>query len=448
MKILVVDDDYISRKNIARILRKQDYSVSVAIGGEEAIEIIKNNVFDLVLTDLVMKSINGLDLLTFIKKNRPEIEVILITGYGSVESAITALKSGAFHYLQKPIQVDELLNLVQKALESKCLKDTVIRLERKNEIAQDCPELVGKSRKISELRELIKRVAPSESSVMITGESGTGKELLASCIHKSSNRVRGQFLAINCGAFTEELLCNELFGHEKDAFTGARSSCPGILEACNGGTLFLDEIGDMPRAMQVKLLRAIEYKKVIRVGGTKQYDIDIRIISATNVKMKKAVEAGLFRQDLFYRLNVIPIHMPALVEYKSDIPLLINFFLNQINENSKKKLKGFSPDAIDILISYDYPGNVRELQNIIERASVMTSEEIIQPKDLPPDLIQFSTCTSRFNSEQPKSLADIEHEYIHWILEITNNNKSKAARILGIDRVSLYRKLKKYEISD
>lgn len=447
-KILVVDDDDATARNLGRLLKTDDTEIVMAASGREAMQQLFRTQFDVVLTDLVMNDFNGIEILIKAKDFNRDTEVIVITGYASVPTAIEAIKKGAFHYLEKPFKPDDVRHLVKQALEKVALKKEVSELTaRLNEHFRSVA-LIGQSKEIKEVLKLIEQVAQADCNVLIVGESGTGKEVAARMIHRLSARSQGKFLAINCGAFTEELLANELFGHERDAFTGASSTKIGIMESANGGTLFLDEIGDMPLSMQIKLLRAIQEREIIRVGGTKPIAIDVRIISATNQDLKKAISAGLFRQDLYYRLDVISIRMPPLRERKSDIPVLANYFLERSKMGSNRVIKGFSEEAMKILEKYDYPGNVRELENIIERAVVLTQEDYITPQDLPSDLREMELFSFSRDDNEIKKLQDIKHDYIQWVLNKVGRNKSKAAKLLGIDRASLWRYLKKFEIED
>ncbi|MFH0813199.1 MAG: sigma-54 dependent transcriptional regulator [Pseudomonadota bacterium] len=446
-KILIVEDDEVARKNLSRLLSRDGHKTTAASTGKEAIALLGKDSFDLVITDLVLGEMSGIDLLTEVKRQSEDIEVIVITGYASVATAIEATKKGAYHYLQKPLRADEVRHLIGKAIEKKKLKDQMKVLEEKVRDQAE-PELIGQSQSVAELAKLIRQVALSDTNVLITGESGTGKELVAKLIHHHSRRFKKTFVAFNCGGFTEELLANELFGHEKDAFTGATSTKTGLLESANGGTLFFDEVGDMPISMQVKLLRVIQERELIRVGGNKPIPIDVRIIGATNQDIKKTVAAGTFRHDLYYRLNVITINLPPLRERKEDIPLLAYYFLRRAMKKSDRNIKGFSDEALKILRSYDFPGNVRELENIVERAVALASGDTIEVRDLPPDLGEMEIYSYPYKNQEFKTLEALEREYIQWVLRKVDRNKTQAAKILGIDRASLWRKVKKYEVED
>ena len=445
-RILIVDDEHLTRKALRRILGNKGYEIKTAANGKEALDILEEEQFSLVLTDMVMGAVDGLDVLSKTKKIDPDTEVIIMTGYGSVNSAIEAIKKQAFHYIEKPLQPEGIRLLVTRALEKRRLNIKIQNLKKK--VDSGFEKIVGESSKIREIKRLIRQIATSDSNILITGESGTGKELIANAIHKVSRRSSKKILPINCASFTEELLANELFGHEKDAYTGATSLKPGLLENTNGGTIFFDEVGDMSLAMQAKLLRVIQERELIRVGGSKSVSIDIRIIAATNKDLKKAMSLGLFREDFFYRLNVIPIRLPSLSERKKDIPVLAQYFLNRFNAKSQKKISGFSKEAMEVLKSYDYPGNVRELENIVERSVSLTIAEIIGIEDLPEDLREIEVFKVKRDKLQLKSIQELENEYIDWVLEQCNHNKTRAAKILGIDRISLYRKLKKNQIID
>lgn len=447
-RILIVDDDDMTRKTLTRLLRREGFHISNASTGTAALQRLSEAPYDLVITDLVMGDIDGLELLTRIKNRYPNVEVILITGYASIPTAIEAVKKGAYHYLEKPLRSDETIHLARQAIEKKHLREQVKELEARIEGDFKEPILIGQSRNLVEVVKLIKQVAQVNCNVLITGESGTGKELAASMIHYHSHRRNRSFLAINCGGFAEDLLANELFGHEKGAYTGASTARAGLLETASGGTLFLDEIGDMPPSMQVKLLRAIQEQEVIRVGGNRPIAIDVRIISATNQELKKAVSAGVFRRDLFYRLNVVSIAIPPLRERREDIPLLAHFFFDRAAKRSHRKITRFSDEAMDALKNYYFPGNIRELENIIEHSVAMARDDIIRLKDLPPDLSEMDVFSFEQTDNKVMSLREIEQNYIQWVLNRVGRNKTKAAKLLGIDRSSLWRHLKHYEIED
>jgi DNA-binding NtrC family response regulator len=444
VKILIVEDDELARKNLEYILNVQDYHIRSIGSSSQALKELESSEYDLVLTDLRMEKVSGMEILSRAKELYPDIEVIMITGYATVSSAIEAMKKGAYHYIPKPYKIEEVRAVVRQALEKRRLKAELKELKREFRSRVGAPFIIGKSRKIQDLIDTILRVAPTECNVLIMGETGTGKELVARAIHYNSPRAEKRFSPFNCGAFTEELIANELFGHEKDAFTGATKTKVGILEAASGGTVFLDEIGDMPPSMQVKLLRVLQEKSLLRVGGTQPIPVDLRVVAASNKDLKQVVEEGEFRQDLFYRLNVVNIKVPPLAERKDDIPLLVRHFLERSANMQGKAVEGISDEIMDVLIHYPFPGNVRELENIIERAVTLKSGPVLTVDDLPEDLRAISFKVHRPRNQPFPTLEANEKEYIAWVLRQTHGNKTKAAEILNIDRVSLWRKLKKF----
>ncbi len=443
-KILLADDEQIARENLAYILKKEGYEIVAVESGARALEELAKKEFDLVITDLRMPQVDGMQVLERTKELRPETEVLVVTGYATVNTAVEAMQKGAYHYLAKPYQNEEVRILVRKALEKRDLQLRVQELQREVEAHQGFPELIGKNAKMVALKEMIAQIAPTDCNVLILGETGTGKELVAKAIHHLSRRRRNRFMAINCGAFSEELLANELFGHEKEAFTGAGAMKKGLMEAASGGTFFLDEVGDMPLSMQAKLLRVIQEKTLIRVGGVNEIVVDVRILAATNKDLIREVERGAFRQDLYYRLNVVSLMVPALVERRDDIPLLCLHFLKKFSERQHKRIDTISREVSEVLTEYEFPGNVRELENIIERAVTLSTGPSLEMSHLAPDLQQRRFQVHRRQKREFLTLEDNEKEYIGWILEQTGGNKTRAAEILGIDRVSLWRKVKRY----
>jgi DNA-binding NtrC family response regulator len=446
-RILVVDDEAIARDNLEHILRKDGYDVVTADSGIAALKKLSNTEFDLVMTDLKMKQVDGMEVLARTKEQYPSTEVVMLTAYATLSTAVEAMQKGAYHYIPKPYKIDEVRMIAKRALEKKGLKDELRVLKRDCYRGMGVPFIIGKSSKMQELVELVGQIAPTDCNVLIFGETGTGKELFARAIHYQSGRAEERFLALNCGAFTEELLTNELFGHEKDAFTGATSTKIGLLEAANRGTVFLDEIGDMPASMQVKLLRVIEEKSLLRVGGTQPIKVDIRIVAATNKDLNKEVETGGFRKDLFYRLNVVSLRLPPLADRRDDVPLLAHHFLGRYAEAQEKTIKDFSDEAMEVLINYEYPGNIRELENIVERAVALCNDLVISPKHLPQELKQYSFKVYRQQVKRLPTLEENELDYIRWVLKQADGNKTRAAEILGIDRVSLWRKLKRWDLA-
>lgn len=446
--VLIVDDERIARENLEYVIRKEGHRVVAVDSGIQALRELERHPFDLVLTDLKMDRVDGMEVLERCKELHPDAEVIMITGYATVSTAVEAMKLGAYHYLPKPFKLDEVRHLVRNALERRSLRREVTELRRQVDDRKRRPLLIGKSPKMQTLERMIEQIAPADCSVLILGETGTGKELVARAIHQLSPRAENRFMAINCGAFSEELLANELFGHEKEAFTGARGVKRGLLEAASGGTVFLDEIGDMPPSMQVKLLRVLQEKQLIRVGGTDEVPVDLRVLAATNKDLQKEVRANRFRQDLFYRLNVVTLHVPPLSERKDDIPLLCRHFLEKHAENQGKTVDEISDDVLEVLVNYAFPGNVRELENIIERAVALAQGPIIQLQHLPPDLQQLTLRIQRPGHREFMTLEEAEKEYILWVLKKVQWNKTRAAEILGIDRVSLWRKLKRFGVQE
>ena len=444
-RIMVVDDENIALKNLRRILENSGYRVIALSNPLRALERLKDSPCDLVISDIRMPEMDGLAFLEKVKRLHPIMEIILMTGYASINGAVEATKEGAFHYLQKPFTPDEVRRLVQEALKRSMVKRQAADLTCHR--VESVPLLIGNSRGMQDVVELIRQIAPSESNILITGESGTGKELAARAVHTSSSRSNGPFTAFNCAAFNEELIDNELFGHEKEAFTGALTSKPGLLETADKGTLFLDEVGEMPPTMQVKLLRVIQERELIRVGGVHAVPMDVRIVGATSQDLKQAVRQGTFRQDLFFRLNVVNIHMPSLKERKDDIPLLSYHFFELYKKRMNKKIKGISEGALRLLNNYAFPGNVRELENIIERAVALCRGDAIRSHDLPQDLVDLELHVYPLPTDSLLRLEELEKDYIRHILKITGGNRAGAAQILGIDRTSLWRKIKKYGLT-
>lgn len=445
--ILIVEDEEIARENLAHVISGLGHQVTAAEDGSAAYRLLQECEFDLVLTDLSMPGMDGLELLRAIKLERPDVEVLVITGHATIDSAVEAMHQGAYHYIAKPYKLEEIRLLVGKALEKRLLRLEVNSLRRRIE-AGKAPQIIGQSTAMIALRHAIEQVAPVDCNVLILGETGTGKELVARSIHALSPRHGKRFLAVNCAAFSEELLTNELFGHESGAFTGAGNTKKGLMESADRGTFFLDEIGDMPLNMQAKILRVIEHKTLLRVGGTEEVPVDIRLLAATNRNLKAEVEEGAFRQDLFYRLNVIVLHVPSLNERREDIPLLCNFFLQRFAALLAKPVQGFSKEAMTALSIYAFPGNVRELENIVERAVIMCNGKIIQPGHLPDELRAAVPLLVRPHEQAERLVTLQEHEkrYIARVLRETDDNRTKAADILGIDRASLWRKMKRYHI--
>ena len=437
--ILIVENEEISLKYLARLLEKEGFYVEGASTGEEALDKVKKGSYDLVLLDLRLPDINGLELLPEIKKLDEEINVIIITAYGSIESAVSAIKAGASDYLTKPIEVEELLLKINNIYEKKRLQRENIALKTFQEISER-PPFIAKSKVMQEILNVVEDIKNTDTTILITGETGTGKTALAKYLHFTSNRKDKPFISINCSLYTEELLASELFGYEKGAFTGAFKSKPGHIELAHGGTLFLDEITEIPVSLQAKFLKILEDKEIFRLGGTKPIKVDVRFIAATNKNIHSEIEKRNFRRDLYYRLSVIEINIPPLRERKEDIPPLSEFFIQKYNKKFKKKVKGFTKEAWEVLMEYNFPGNVRELENIIERSVLLCKGEYITP-DLFPQTLQLSSVLI-LNTKEIKPLEDITREYARKVLEIFGGNKTKAAEALGISRTSLWRLLK------
>lgn len=446
--ILVVDDEEVALKNLCYILKKEGYSVTAAKSGKQALSLLDQQDFALVLTDLQMPQVDGMQVLKRVRTLYTKTEVIMITGYSSVDSAIEALKAGAYHYIAKPFQLDEVRKVVREAIEKYQLKKELEELREKVNHQGQQPQLITHNRDMKSLLDMAKQIAATDTNVVISGESGTGKELLAKFIHSSSPRHTENMLSINCGAFSEELLTNELFGHRKGAFTSADEDKKGLVEMADGGTLFLDEITEMTPSMQVKFLRVLQEKEVMRVGGTKPIKVNVRFLAATNRDLKAEVTAGNFRQDLFFRINVVSLKIPPLSDRKDDIPLLVQFFLEKYNGVMQKKVTEVAAEVLETLQGYDFPGNVRELENIVERGVALANDSTLSLAQIPDDLRSMGMQTFRKNVGKYASMAEVEKSYITWILKETDYNKTAAAKALGIDRVSLWRKIKKLNLEE
>ncbi|OPY09805.1 MAG: Transcriptional regulatory protein ZraR [Syntrophaceae bacterium PtaB.Bin095] len=443
--ILVVDDDHAHRTMLKTLLSGWGYSVAAAGDGDEAVAQVHERPFDLILMDIRMAKVSGLAALAEIKAFNPAIPVVIMTAYASVETAKEALKKGAYDYLTKPLDFDELRLIMERAMEHRHLKEENRRLRESLGIRFDLRSLIGRSRAMTALLETVAQVAPSEATVMITGESGTGKEMIAGAIHYNSLRRDGPFVKINCAAITETLLESELFGHEKGSFTGADRRKEGKFRQAEGGSIFLDEVSEMSLGMQVKLLRVLQERELTRVGGDEVIRVNVRVIAATNRNLLQDIAAGRFREDLYYRLNVVTLQLPPLRERREDIPLLAQHFLDHFTEINRKAIKGFTPQAMDRLLRYDWPGNVRELMNAVERGVVLSRSERLDETDLPL-LAADEDSSGRMLMPFPgeASLGEMEKATILKTLEAAEGNKSEAARRLGITRRTLHQKLKKW----
>ncbi len=439
-RILVVDDELIVRESLLHWFEEENYEVDTAESAEEALRKLKAGKFDVYLLDMKMPGMSGIELLEKIKEVDPDAIVILITAFASVQTAIKALKEGAYDYLTKPVDPDELNHILQNALKQKTLLQENIQLKENIEEIIKPDNLIGESEEIKKIYSLINTVAPTDTTVMIRGESGTGKELVAKAIHINSRRRYFPIVTVNCGALAESILESELFGHEKGAFTGAHTKRKGKFEMADGGTIFLDEIGTISPKVQIELLRVIETKQFMRVGGNEQLKSDFRVIAATNEPLEELVKDGRFREDLYYRLNVFSIFIPPLRERNLDVPVLAYYFLQKLCAAMNKKITGISDEAMQILTTYNWPGNVRELENAIERAVVISKYDKITPEDLPFQLYRDSVA----KDDQVKSLASMEKMHIQRVLKENGWNISRSADVLGIDRVTLYNKINKY----
>jgi DNA-binding NtrC family response regulator len=445
--ILLIDDEPIALSNMSHVLEREGYAVTACENGESGLAAMQHTEFDIVLTDLRMPGIDGMDVLRHIRETTPDVPVIMITGHATLDSAVVAMKAGAFHYIAKPFRLDEAREVVRSALEMRRIKQENSQLrERIKEISSHA-SIITQDLGMQRVLETARQIAATDTSVVIHGESGTGKELLARFIHQHSQRSDGPFVAFNCGALHEEIAASELFGHEKGAFTGANATKIGLFEAADGGTLFLDEVAEMPLLMQVKLLRVLQERELMRVGSTQPINIDVRVIAASNRDLKAAVDEGQMRNDLYFRLNVVTLTLPALRERRDDIPLLAYYFLRKFSTMMDRDLQEISTEALQRLVDYDYPGNIRELSNFIERGVALTQGKTLDIEHLPQNLGSLSVRV--FKPEMaatPTTLKEQEREHILQALKLANGNRTQAARLLGIDRVSLWRKLKKLGI--
>jgi DNA-binding NtrC family response regulator len=443
-KILFVDDDRQILELVHQFLLHRGIQVSTSPSASEALQSVAETPYDVVFSDLMMPEMDGLELLKAVKQASPDTEVVIVTGHGSIETAIQALKLGGYDYLQKPINFDRLQILLERIWENKRLREENDFIKQRLKDRYKYDELVGISPRMQQVYEIIDRISMGTPTVLIQGESGTGKELVANVIHRNSQRRHNPFIPVNCGAISEHLLESELFGHVKGAFSGAIRDAVGLFKAADSGTLFLDEIAEIPPSLQVKLLRALQEQRIRRVGDVRETPVDVRVIAATNKILEDEIESDRFRKDLYYRLNVIAIHMPALREIKEDVPFLIHHFIRRFSRKNDNRVLNVSQEAMDILIKYQWPGNVRELENVIERAYALCVGDTIAPADLPPEIQNFGE-TLRV-SETNFNLKDNEIRLIRQALRTTQGNKAKTARLLGINLSTVYRKMDKYGI--
>ncbi|MBI5789400.1 MAG: sigma-54-dependent Fis family transcriptional regulator [Candidatus Schekmanbacteria bacterium] len=447
--ILVVDDEVNTRMGLKTALEEEGYNVLVAATGLQAQQILNEQKINLLITDLKMPGIDGLELLKSTRVLSPETAIILMTGYGSIETAVKAMKDGAYDFITKPIDLDKLSAIVEKSLMSQRLLLENIYLKEKLRNRYQFEQIIGKSRKLRDLFEVVEQVAPTKSTVLLTGESGTGKELFANAVYKLSNRANKPFVKLSCAALSEGVLESEIFGHEKGAFTGAWESKKGRFELANNGTLFLDEIGEISLRTQTKLLRVLQEREFERVGGQKTLKVDVRLIVATNQDLAVSVQEGRFREDLYYRLNVVTIHLPPLRERLEDIPLLIEYFVEAICTENDREVLHVAPEVVDLLSAYAWPGNIRELHNCIESSVVKTRGKTITLTALPSH-IQRSTLlmNNKITFSVGASMDEIEREAIIKTLQAVQGNKTMAARILRIGTKTIYRKIAEYDIKD
>ena len=444
LRVAIVDDEPVVCKRLSQALVKEGYAVEAFMSARSFLEAMIEQPFDVVFSDMLLPDMNGLELLPKIKGLKPETEVIIVTGHGTISTAIEAMREGAFHYVTKPVNFTEIRTLARHAQEKIAMRMENTRLREALLGTTGLSSIVGKSPAIQELFSLIRKVAPVDCNVLVQGDSGTGKALVALALHHLSPRRNQPFVTFNCGGFTEELISSELFGYEKGAFTGAATGKIGLLEAASGGTVFLDEVGEMPLSMQVRLLHVLQERRILRVGGTRTVDLDIRVIAATNRDLKAEVEKGNFREDLFFRLNVVSTTLPRLADRREDIPLLVQHFIAKYRLAFRKQVYDLDDQALAALMGYSFPGNVRELENIIERAVALTDSETITPADLPEDIrrLEFDT----LEGGGLPTLAEMERRYVIKILEKTGYNKKLAAEVLGMPRTTLWRKLKEYGV--
>ena len=447
--ILVIDDEAIALSNMSHVLIKEGYDVTTCKDGESGLNALRHTRFDLVLTDLHMPGIDGMDVLRHVHVTIPETPVIMITGHATLDSAVKAMKSGAYHYIAKPFRLDEAREIVKSALEFGRMKNENRELRQTIETLSNQTTIITQDLAVQRLLETARQIAATDTSVVINGESGTGKELMARFIHEHSPRANGPFVAFNCGALHEELAASELFGHERGAFTGATARKIGLFEAADGGTLFLDEVTEMPLLMQVKLLRVLQEHELMRVGSTEPVDVNVRVVAASNRDLKDAVDKGLMREDLYFRLNVVTLSLPPLRDRRDDIPLLAYYMLRKYSKIIGHDVQEITPEALQRLVEYDFPGNIRELSNFIERGVALSSGPELGIEHLPQSLGALTVRV--FTPEiaaSPTTLEEQETEHILNVLNMAGGNRTKAAKMLGIDRVSLWRKLKKLGIDD
>lgn len=456
-RVLIIDDDETVRDVLSSFLTEKDFETIISESGESGLELLLSERFDIALVDLVMPGMGGMDILKEISSRKIKLPVIIITAYGTIQSAVEAMKLGAFDYITKPFNLDEIMVVIERALEHARLERENLFLKKQLRQRYNFSGLIGDSIKMQRIYELIEKVADTDSTILITGESGTGKELIAKTIHFNSSRADAPFVPLNCAAIPRDLLESELFGHEKGAFTGAINTRIGRFELANNGTLFLDEIGELDPSLQVKLLRVIQEREFERVGGVKTIKVNVRIIAATNRNLEEAVKEGKFREDLYWRLNVIPIHLPPLRERREDIPLLVDYFVKKFQRKRKGKALIFHPEVMSILLKYEWPGNVRELENLVERLSVLVTDETVKVQDLPERFVKRSPVEEYVSPniselkdngiDLQKVIEEIERDLILKALQKAEGIRAKAATLLGLNRTTLIEKMKRLGIS-
>ena len=448
-KILIVDDETAHCRMLEAVLKAENYETQRAQDGQSAIEAVEDRFYDLILMDIRMNRVGGIEALEKIKEISPDIPIIMMTAYASVDTAVQAMRSGAYDYLTKPIDIDELKILVAKALRHHQLEQENIFLKEQLGSRFDFSNIIGRSRVMKELLETVAMVAPSEATVLILGESGTGKELIANAIHQNSPRSSHSFIKVNCAALPETLLESELFGHEKGAFTGAVGRRQGRFHLAHKGSILLDEIAEMSMATQSKILRVLQEREFEPIGSPETVKVDTRIITATNKNLQEEVKASRFREDLYYRINVVNLTVPSLRERRDDIPLLVDFFLKRYAKKNHRKVKGFTPKAMDLLMRYDWPGNIRELENVVERGVIMMRGDFITPDEFPGALKNLDPEYEQISAESlsGKSIKEMEKAMIMRTLRETDGNRTRAAEILGISRRTLQLKLKEYGVN-
>lgn len=446
--IFIIDDEERMLSMLEKVLTRHGYAVYSCADSRKALSLLEEQPFDVVLTDLRMPEVGGIDILKFVKERMPDTIVVVMTAFGSIDSAVEAMKVGAYDYLSKPFKMEELLLILERALEKRRLHQEVNSLRQEVWGKYQFENLIGKSKQMQDLFELIRRIAKTKTTVLIYGKSGTGKELVAKAIHYNSPRRLKPFITVNCSALPETLLESELFGHVKGAFTGATTNRKGLFEEAEGGSIFLDEIGEISPALQVKLLRVLQEGEIKRVGQTASIKVDFRLIAATNRDLGEAVQQGTFREDLYYRLNVISLTLPELKKRAEDIPLLANYFVKKYAQQIHSTVEGISKEAMELLMRYSWPGNVRELENVIERAVTLGRGQFIMPEDLPELVQETEQWKNEPLFEREVSLEELEKAYIKHLLQKTKGHQTKTATILGIDRRTLYRKIRKYQLGD